>query len=66
MDISIIDKDIDFYAISLEYFNSCTADLINTGTTPMSGTSAYNTLVFKHNYWLKINFYLVINFIVLG
>ncbi|XP_050057971.1 uncharacterized protein LOC114124500 isoform X2 [Aphis gossypii] len=44
LDISIIDKDIDFYAISLEYFNSCTADLINTGTTPMSGTSAYNTL----------------------
>ncbi|XP_060834939.1 uncharacterized protein LOC132917951 [Rhopalosiphum padi] len=44
LDINLISSAMDFYVISLEYFNPCTADLINTGIAPMNGSNTKYTL----------------------
>ncbi|XP_060847578.1 uncharacterized protein LOC132927133 [Rhopalosiphum padi] len=44
LDITVIDSVVDFYDVSLEFFNPCTADLRNTGITPMNGSNTKYTL----------------------
>ncbi|XP_060847550.1 uncharacterized protein LOC132927102 [Rhopalosiphum padi] len=44
LNISVIDYAIDFYAVTTEYFNLCTADFRNTGIAPLNGSNTNHTL----------------------
>jgi hypothetical protein len=48
LDITVIDQAVDFYTVSLELFNLCSADFRNTGTAPMNGSNTIYTLVLIH------------------
>jgi hypothetical protein len=48
LDIKVIDPAVDFYAVTLEYFNKCSPDFRNTGTTPMNGSNTSHTLVLSN------------------
>lgn len=65
MDFKVLDVSIDFYAVTMEEFNPCNADF-KTGTVIKSAKNIIHTLVFKHNYRLKINNYFLIYSLILG
>ncbi|XP_060854633.1 uncharacterized protein LOC132932334 [Rhopalosiphum padi] len=56
LDITVIDAAVDFYAVSLEFFNPCTADLRNTGITPMNGSNTKYTLENLRDALQKLSF----------
>ncbi|XP_060847558.1 uncharacterized protein LOC132927111 [Rhopalosiphum padi] len=55
LNISEIDSAMDFYVVSLEFFNDCYDDLRITGTVPMNGNTNY-TLDKLKNILQKANF----------